>query len=195
LGLSSGLDLGGGQCGLREVAWGQTWWSAHRWKCTVFVRFDENVPPVHSDGIRAAAVVGSEPEARMVASRSDGLGCGAHTCSSGVAGLVVDTGALGMVDMDGARAVGPCGSESDTCVGASSIGTSINPLATVVYSLLIASDESLSTNWASRDAINERVVGSSSLYPRDLSAHHPSIRHLTDAASRTPWPFRLITST
>jgi hypothetical protein len=69
--------------------------------------FDEDVPPVHSDGIRVAAVVVGKPEARTVASRSDGvgadasrldgLGCGAHTCSSGV-GLVVDTGALGMVE-------------------------------------------------------------------------------------------------
>jgi hypothetical protein len=69
--------------------------------------FDEYVLPVHSDGIRAAAVNGSEPETHMVVSRSDGvgadalrldsLGCGAHTCLSGV-GLVVDTGALGMVE-------------------------------------------------------------------------------------------------
>jgi hypothetical protein len=70
--------------------------------------FDENVPPVHSDSIRAAADIGSEPETRVVAlhsdsmgvdvSHSDGLGCGVHTCLSGVAGLVVDMGALGMVE-------------------------------------------------------------------------------------------------
>jgi hypothetical protein len=60
--------------------------------------FDENVPPVHSDGIRAAAVIGSEPEMCMVASHSDGSGCGAHICLNGVAGLVVDTGTLGMVE-------------------------------------------------------------------------------------------------
>jgi hypothetical protein len=159
--------------------------------------FDEDVPPVHLDGIRAAAVVGSEPEARTVVAHSDGggadvpcldgLGCGAHMCLSGVAG--------GVVGMDGVRAVGPGGGERDACAGVSSVGTAVNPLVVVVYSPLITSDESLSTNWASRDAINERVVGSSSLYPCDLSAHHPSIRHLTDVASITPWPFLLITST
>jgi hypothetical protein len=113
--------------------------------------FDENVPPVHSDGIRVAAVIGSEPEMRMVAlcsdgmgadaSRSDGLGCGAHTCSSGVAGLVVDMGALGMVE--------GAGGESDACAGASSIGTTVNPLVVVVYLPLTArsvSDTLVSTN-------------------------------------------------
>jgi hypothetical protein len=60
--------------------------------------FDENVLPVHLDGIRVVVVVGSEPETRTVALHSDGLGCGAHTCLSGVAGLVVDMGALGMVE-------------------------------------------------------------------------------------------------
>jgi hypothetical protein len=154
--------------------------------------FDENVPPVHLDGIRAAAVDGSEPETRTVASRLDGvganasrldgLGCGAHTCLSSVAGLVVD--------MDGVRAVGLGGGESDACAGASSTGITVNPLVVVVYSPLTVrsvSDTPVSTNRASRDAINVCIVGSSSLYPRDLSAHHPSIRHLTDAASRTPW--------
>jgi hypothetical protein len=96
--------------------------------------FDEDMPPVHLDGIRAAAVVGSEPETCTVVAHSDGggadvlhldgLGCGAHMCLSGVAGLVVG--------MDGARAVGLGGGERDTCAGASSAGTSINPLATVV---------------------------------------------------------------
>jgi hypothetical protein len=137
--------------------------------------FDENVPPVHLDGIRAAAVDGSEPEMHMVASRSDGvgadvsrldgLGCGAHTCLSGVAGLVVD--------MDGMRAVGPGGGESDACAGASSTGITVNPLVVVVYSPLTVwsvSNMPVSTNRASRDAINVRVVGSSSLYPHDLSA-------------------------
>jgi hypothetical protein len=47
-------------------------------------------------------------------------------------------------------------------------------IATVVYSLLITSDKSVSMNQASRDAINKCVVGSSSLYPHDLSAHHPN---------------------
>jgi hypothetical protein len=162
--------------------------------------FDENMPPVHLDSIRAAAVDGSEPETHTVASRLDGmgadasrlddLGCGAHTCLSGVAGLVVD--------MDGMRAVGPGGGESDACAGASSTGITVNPLVVVVYSPLTVrsvSDTPVSTNRVSRDVINMHVVGSSSLYPRDLSAHHPSIRHLTDAASRTPWLFRLITST
>jgi hypothetical protein len=70
--------------------------------------FDENVLPVHSDGIREVAVIGSEPEMCVVVLRSNGmgadvshldsLGCGAHTCLSGVAGLVVDMGTLGMVE-------------------------------------------------------------------------------------------------
>jgi hypothetical protein len=60
--------------------------------------FDGNMLPVHLDGIRAVAVIGSEPEIRVVASHSDGLGCGVHMCSSGVAGLVVDTGASGIVE-------------------------------------------------------------------------------------------------
>jgi hypothetical protein len=115
----------------------------------------------------------------------DSLGCGAHMCLSGVAGLVVG--------MDGVRVVGPGGGERDTCVGVSSVGT-VSPLVVVVYSLLIASNEFLSMNRASRDAINECVVGSSSLYPHNLSTHHPSIWNLTDVASRTPWLFRLITS-
>jgi hypothetical protein len=69
--------------------------------------FDENVPPIHSDSIRAAVVLGSELEMHVVVSCSDGvgvdashsddLGCGAHTLS-GVAGLVVDMGTLGMVE-------------------------------------------------------------------------------------------------
>jgi hypothetical protein len=66
------------------------------------------VPPIHSDGIRVAAVIGSEPEMHTVASHLDGvgahmscsdsLGCEVHTCSSGVAGLVVDMGAFRMVE-------------------------------------------------------------------------------------------------
>jgi hypothetical protein len=70
--------------------------------------FDENMPPIHSDCIRVGVVIGSEPEMHAVASRLDGmgadalhldgLGCGAHTCSSSVAGLVVDIGTLGMVE-------------------------------------------------------------------------------------------------
>jgi hypothetical protein len=60
--------------------------------------FDKNMLPVHLDGIRAAAVIGSESETCTVVSRLDGLGCGAHTCSSSVAGLVVDIGALGIVE-------------------------------------------------------------------------------------------------
>jgi hypothetical protein len=146
--------------------------------------FDENVPPIHLDGIRAVVVIGSEPETRTVASRSDGggadaphldgLGCGVHTCLSGVAGLVID--------MDGVRAVDTGGSEPDACAGASCVGTTVNLLVVVVYSLLIASNESVSTDGASHDMLNVHIVGSSSLYPCDLSAHHPSIRHLTDVA-------------
>jgi hypothetical protein len=70
--------------------------------------FDENMPPIDLDSIRVAAVIGSELEIHTVAScsdsvgadvsHSDSLGCGAHMCLSGVAGLVVDTGTLGMVE-------------------------------------------------------------------------------------------------
>jgi hypothetical protein len=46
--------------------------------------FDENVPPVHLDGIRVAAVVGSELETCAVAARSDGVGADASKHLDGV---------------------------------------------------------------------------------------------------------------
>jgi hypothetical protein len=45
--------------------------------------FDENVPPVHSDSIRVAVVIGSEPEMHTVASRLDSMGADV-SCSDGM---------------------------------------------------------------------------------------------------------------
>jgi hypothetical protein len=111
--------------------------------------------PVHLDGMRVAVVVGSEPETHVVVSRSDGGGVHVPIHSDGVcrmpskAGGGLDPRCTLVADIDGARAVDTGGSESDTCVGASSTGTAVNPLVVVVYLPLTArsvSDTSVSTN-------------------------------------------------
>jgi hypothetical protein len=117
--------------------------------------FEENMPPIHLDGIRAPAVVGSELETHTVASCSDGMGADVPIHSDGVchvpskAGGGLDPRCALVADVDGARAVGPGGSELDTCAGASSIGTTVDSLVVVVYLPLTArsvSDTLVSTN-------------------------------------------------
>jgi hypothetical protein len=161
---------------------------------------NESVPRVYSDSMGAVKVVGGELETCAVALCLDGMGVGvpihsdSMSCvpskagdgldmqSSSVAGLVLDMG----------------GGELHACACASSGGISINPLEIVVYSLLTAQNTfniCVSVNWVSCDAINEHIVGSSSLYPFDLSTEYPNSQHFTDMASSTPWGFCLIPST
>jgi hypothetical protein len=117
--------------------------------------FDEDVLPVHSDSIRAAAVIVGELEARTVALCLDGMGADAPIHLDGVcrmpskAGGGLDPRCALVADADGARAVGLGGGESDACAGVSSIGTTVNLPVVVVYLPLTAgsvSDTLVSTN-------------------------------------------------
>jgi hypothetical protein len=111
--------------------------------------------PVRLDGMRMAVVVGSELETHTAVSHPDGGGVDAPIHSGGMcciptkAGGGLDLRCALVADMDGTRAVDTGGSELDTCAGASSIGTAVNPLVVVVYLPLTVqsvSDTSVLTN-------------------------------------------------
>jgi hypothetical protein len=83
------------------------------------------------------------------------------------AGLVLRRVPSLELDMDGADVLDADVGVSDACAGESSVVISIKPLVVVVYSRFTAGDAFDASrrlpNRAPRDAINERVVGSSSL--------------------------------